>query len=133
MIYKLWYLQDCDQATVTSTRENTAVTAGETIAITCSITCAMPQLPALTLYKSSSTIEEIRTSASGLPISVTFLKEDNGVGFYCDADDWSGDVTSRELTFDVQCKLCRNVHAKLLLSCNSAKTVTLLLHEILKH
>ena len=107
MIHKYGTCPDCNQATITSPRESNTVTAGETIAITCSITCSMSQLPALTLYKRSSPIEEIRTSASGLPISVSVLKEDNGVGFYCDADDWSGDVTSRELTFDVQCKLCR--------------------------
>ena len=65
----------------------------------------MPQTPALTFYKNSS-IEELGTIASGQSISVTLLREDNGVDFYCDANDWSaGDVRSRELTFDVQCKL----------------------------
>ena len=72
--------------------------------IICSVTCTFSPTPTLTLYKNSAGIVE--TSTSGRPIRVTVLGEDNGVGFYCDSDDWSGDVASRELTFDVQCKLC---------------------------
>ena len=71
--------------------------------ITCSVTCTFSPTPTLTLYKNSAGIA--RRTTSGQPISVTVLREDNGVGFYCDAVDWSGDVRSRELAFDVQCKL----------------------------
>ena len=94
---------DCEQTFAASSREHTAVTAGETIAITCSITCSVSQTPELTLYKNPSSPDAVGTATSGQPISVTLLKEDNGVDFYCDANDWPLDVRSRQLTFDVQC------------------------------
>ena len=91
---------DCNQITITG--DGIVVTAGESIDVTCSISCFASPIPTLTLYK--NTADAVGTAASGQAISVTVQKDDSGARFYCDADDWSVDVRSRELTFDVQCK-----------------------------
>ena len=95
---------DCERATISSQRENTNVTAGHNIAITCSATCTGSQTPTLTLYKNPSSPETVGTSASGQQISFYVQREDNEVDFYCDVDGWLVDVRSRTLAFNVQCE-----------------------------
>ena len=105
-----WYTQpvfiDCEQATITSPRENTAVIAGDSTAITCSVTCTGSQTPTLTLYKNPSSPEIVGTGTSGQPISFNVQREEYGVAFYCDVDDWLIAVQSRALSFNVLCKFC---------------------------
>ena len=87
--------------------EHSDVREGESVSVTCSVMCTASQTPTLTLYKNPFSREVIgrRYMYSGQTVSFSVSRDDNDVAFYCGIDNWSNNLRSRELRFDIQCKL----------------------------